>query len=73
MSRSIKKSTLHPDAESNPSCVQTHLLFQYGKIRDEPPTLQYIMGHADISVTLNTYTHVKFDDAKDELLRVANA
>ena len=24
-------------------------------------------------VTLNTYTHVKFDDAKDELLRVANA
>ena len=38
-----------------------------------PKTLQYIMGHADISVTLNTYTHVKFDDAKDELLRVANA
>lgn len=30
------------------------------------------MGHADISVTLNTYTHVNFDDAKDELLRVAN-
>lgn len=26
-----------------------------------------------ISVTLNTYTHVKFDDAKDELLRVINA
>ena len=38
-----------------------------------PKALQYIMGHADISVTLNTYTHVKFDDAKDELLRVANA
>lgn len=38
-----------------------------------PKALQYIMGHADISVTLNTYTHVKFDDGKDELLRVANA
>ena len=38
-----------------------------------PKALQYIMGHADISVTLNTYTHVKCDDAKDELLRVANA
>lgn len=38
-----------------------------------PKTLQYIMGHADISVTLNTYTHVQFDDAKDELLRVVNA
>ena len=34
-------------------------------------TLQYIMGHSDISVTLNTYTHVGFDDAKQELLRVA--
>ena len=37
-----------------------------------PKTLQYIMGHSDISVTLNTYTHVQFDDAKEELLRVAN-
>ena len=36
-----------------------------------PKTLQYIMGHSDISVTLNTYTHVQFDDAKQELLRVA--
>ena len=26
-----------------------------------------------LEITLNTYTHVKFDDAKDELLRVANA
>lgn len=36
-----------------------------------PKTLQYIMGHSDISVTLNTYTHVQFDDVKEELLRVA--
>ena len=27
----------------------------------------------DLSVTLNTYTHLKFDDAKHELLRVGNA
>lgn len=26
-----------------------------------PKTLQYIMGHADISVTLNTYTHVSYE------------
>ena len=26
----------------------------------------------DLSVTLNTYTHLKFDDAKHELLRVGN-
>ena len=38
-----------------------------------PKTLQYIMGHSDISVTLNTYTHVKFDDAKAEFGRVMEA
>lgn len=28
-----------------------------------PKTLQYIMGHSDIGVTLNTYTHLQFEDA----------
>ncbi len=43
------------------------------KSRMNPKTLQYIMGHSDISVTLNVYTHVQFDDAQAELLRVAEA
>ena len=38
-----------------------------------PKTLQYIMGHADISVTMDTYTHVKFDDARKEFARVLEA
>ena len=38
-----------------------------------PKTLQYIMGHADISVTLNTYTHVDFDGVKEEVYRIANS
>ena len=37
-----------------------------------PKTLQYIMGHSDISVTLNTYTHVGFEDAKEEMQRLNN-
>ena len=32
-----------------------------------PKTLQYLMGHSDISVTMNVYTHVNFDDAEEEL------
>lgn len=36
-----------------------------------PKSLQYIMGHSDISVTLNTYTHVKFEDAEAEMKRVS--
>lgn len=38
-----------------------------------PKTLQYIMGHSDISVTLNTYTHVDFENARDEFIRIASA
>lgn len=30
-------------------------------------TLQYLMGHSDISITLNVYTHLKLEDAKEEL------
>lgn len=37
-----------------------------------PKTLQYIMGHSDIGVTLNTYTHLQFDDAKEEMKKVYN-
>lgn len=32
-----------------------------------PKTLQYLMGHSDISVTMNTYTHLGLDDATQEL------
>lgn len=37
-----------------------------------PKTLQYIMGHSDISVTLNVYTHVSVDDAIEEMKRVSS-
>jgi site-specific recombinase XerD len=30
-------------------------------------TLQYLMGHADIQTTLNIYTHLKLEDAENEL------
>ena len=37
-----------------------------------PKTLQYIMGHSDIGVTLNTYTHLDFDDIQNEMKKVCN-
>jgi len=37
-----------------------------------PKTLKYLMGHSDIGVTLNTYTHIGYEDAKEELKRVVN-
>ena len=33
-------------------------------------SLQYLMGHSDISVTMSVYTHIGFDDAKEELKRM---
>ena len=35
-----------------------------------PKTLQYLMGHSDIGVTMNTYTHLSLDDAKNEMIRM---
>ncbi len=35
-----------------------------------PKTLQYLMGHSDIGVTLNTYMHIGLEDVADELKRM---
>lgn len=32
--------------------------------------LQMGMGHSEIGVTMNTYTHLGLDDAKDEMIRL---
>lgn len=37
-----------------------------------PKTLQYLMVHSDIGVTLNTYTQLGFEDAQAELERAAS-
>lgn len=36
-----------------------------------PKVLQYLMGHSDISVTLNVYTHMKLDDAWEEMEKLS--
>ena len=32
-----------------------------------PKTLQYLMGNSDISITMNGYMHIGFDDAEEDL------
>lgn len=39
--------------------------------RMNPKTLQYIMGHSDVGVTLNTYTHLGFEEASEEVRRIS--
>ena len=38
-----------------------------------PKTLQKIMGHSDIGVTLDTYTHLDFEDIQKEMKQVCNS
>ena len=35
-----------------------------------PKTLQYLMGHSEIGVTLNTYTHLGLEEATEEIKRM---
>lgn len=37
-----------------------------------PKTLQYIMGHREIGVTLNTYTHLGYEDAEEEMQKIVD-
>lgn len=36
-------------------------------------TLKYLMGHTDISVTSSVYTHLKLEDAQEEMKRLEKA
>lgn len=36
-----------------------------------PKTLQYLMGHSEIGVTLDVYTHTSFESARDELKKLS--
>ena len=35
-----------------------------------PKSLQYLMGHSEIAITMNVYTHVGLEDAQNELKRL---
>ena len=50
-------------------CRHTYCSLQ-AKAGMYPKTLQYLMGHSDISVTMNTYTHLGLEDAVEEMSRM---
>lgn len=45
-------------------------LLKYGKIRNESKSIAIFNGHSEISVTLNTYTHVNLEDAREDVARI---
>ena len=55
----------HPHTLRHTGCTRL------GENNVNPKVMQYVMGHSDISVTLNTYTHLKLDDAREEVEKLA--
>ena len=35
-------------------------------------SLQYLMGHSDVSVTLNVYTHTEYEKAQEAMSRICS-
>lgn len=50
-------------------CRHTYCINQ-AKAGKSPKTLQYLMGHSDIGVILNNYTHLGLEDAAQEMKRM---
>ncbi|MFR4683940.1 MAG: tyrosine-type recombinase/integrase [Anaerobutyricum hallii] len=55
---------------THPHVCQHTYCSNMAKAGMNPKTLQYLMGHSDIGVTMNTYTHLGLEDAKDEMIRM---
>ena len=53
--------------------MQAYILQQHGQIGNEPKDSAVSHGHSDIGITLNTYTHLGLQDAKDEIERLKDA
>ena len=74
MRRALNKyNRIHPDdklPKITPHVCRHTYCSNMAKSGMNPKTLQYLMGHSDISVTMNVYTHIGFDDAEEELNRM---
>ena len=69
--------TLQPKPERHHSSISDYLnvcrhtyCSNMAKSGMNPKTLQYLMGHSDISVTMNVYTHIGLDDAEKAVIIV---
>ncbi len=52
------------------TCIPTYILLKYGEIGHEFKDDAIPYGHSELSVTMNVYTHISFDDAEEELKRM---
>ena len=68
-----KYNKLHKDQLPNitPHILRHTFCTRLANAGMNPKALQYIMGHANITMTLNYYAHATYDSAKAEMERLA--
>lgn len=48
-----------------------YIIFSYSEnVYMDIKTLQYVMGHSDVGVTLNVYTHASYDCAAEQMAEI---
>ena len=68
-----KFKKLHPDIELphiTPHVFRHTFCTNMANAGLDVKSLQYLMGHSDVGVTLNVYTHSNYDQAADQLLKL---
>lgn len=70
----MKKYTkLHPDKplpHITPHVYRHTFCTNMANAGMDTKNLQYLMGHSDVGVTLNVYTHASYDKAADQMARI---
>ena len=67
-----KYNKYHEDSLPNitPHILRHTFCTRFANAGMNPKSLQYIMGHANINMTLNYYAHSSYDTAKAEMMRL---
>lgn len=76
MERTIKRgdifyADLNPIPNITPHILRHTFCTRLANAGMNSKALQYIMGHANITMTLNYYAHATYDSAKAEMERLA--
>ena len=68
-----KYKKLHPDKQLphiTPHVFRHTFCTNMANAGMDIKTLQYVMGHSDVGVTLNVYTHASYDRAAEQMAKI---
>ncbi len=69
----VQRSKLYPDKplpHITPHVFRHTFCTNMANAGMDIKTLQYVMGHSDVGVTLNVYTHASYDRAAEQMAKI---